>query len=80
MVKFMNLPLIASGILASTNTTVSFETIKPAIDALTGQITVANVVQLLAAVLGICVGFVFMWWGYRLATRKLMGAFKKGKA
>lgn len=76
MPKLMNLPLLLTG----STTSVTFETIKPAIDALTGQITVANVVQLLAAVLGICVGFVFMWWGYRLATRKLMGAFKKGRA
>lgn len=47
--------------------------------ALTGQISVATVVEVLAVVAGACVGLAFMWWGVRKATRALMSAFKKGK-
>lgn len=49
-------------------------TIQPFIDALTGAITVADVVTLLAACVGIGVGFYLMWFG----IRKAMSAFKKG--
>ena len=47
--------------------------------ALTGQISVSTVVEVLAVVAGACVGLAFMWWGVRKATRALMSAFKKGK-
>lgn len=47
--------------------------------ALTGQISVATVVEVLAVIAGACVGLAFMWWGVRKATRALMSAFKKGK-
>lgn len=49
------------------------------VTALTGQISVATVVQVLAVIAGACVGLAFMWWGVRKATRALMSAFKKGK-
>lgn len=49
------------------------------ITALTNQISVATVVQVLAVIVGACVGFAFMWWGLRKAVRALMSAFKKGK-
>lgn len=47
--------------------------------ALTAQISVATVVEVLAVVAGACVGLAFMWWGVRKATAALMSAFKKGK-
>lgn len=49
------------------------------ITALTGQITVANIVAVIAAVIGVTVGIAFMWWGARYASRKIMGALKKGR-
>lgn len=49
------------------------------ITALTAQISVASVVEVLATVTAACVGLAFMWWGVRKATRALMSAFKKGK-
>lgn len=49
------------------------------ISALTNQISVSTVVQVLAVIAGACVGLAFMWWGVRKATRALMSAFKKGK-
>lgn len=57
----------------------TFETVKPILDAITAQISVANVVSVLAAAAAICVGFAFMWWVTRKVTRMVMGAFKKGK-
>lgn len=49
------------------------------IDALTGQISVSTIVAVIAAVIGITVGIAFMWWGARYASRKIMGALKKGR-
>ena len=57
----------------------TFETVKPILDAITAQISVSNVVAVLAAAAAICVGFAFMWWVARKVTRMVMGAFKKGK-
>ena len=34
--------------------------------ALQGQISVATVVEVLAVVVGACVGLAFMWWSYGL--------------
>ena len=47
--------------------------------ALENQISVSNVVGVLAVIAGACVGFAFMWWGVRKATSALFRAFKKGK-
>ena len=47
--------------------------------ALTGQISVASVVGVLASLVLAGVGLVFMWWGIRKAIQALMAAFKKGK-
>lgn len=47
--------------------------------ALQAQISVSTVVEVLAVVVGACVGLAFMWWGVRKVIRALMSAFKKGK-
>ena len=47
--------------------------------ALTGQISVATVVGVLASIATACVGLCFMWWGVRKSVKALMSAFKKGK-
>lgn len=48
-------------------------------NAMTSQISVENVVAVLAVIAGAGVGFAFMWWGVRKAVSALMAAFKKGK-
>lgn len=48
-------------------------------DTLTAQLNVTTIVGVIAAILGVCVGLVFLWWGMRKALRMLMSAFKKGK-
>lgn len=49
------------------------------LSAITGQISVATVVEVLAVAVGAAVGLVFMWWGVRKLIRVLMAAFRKGK-
>lgn len=49
------------------------------ISAMTGQISVATVVGVLAVVVSAGIGLVFMWWGVRKASTSLMAAFRKGK-
>lgn len=46
--------------------------------AITAQISVGTIVEVLAVGVGAAVGLVFMWWGARKLTRMLMGAFRKG--
>jgi hypothetical protein len=58
---------------------VTFTDFQPVITALQTQISVSTIVAVLAAVAGISVGLVFMWWAGRKGVRALMAAFKKGK-
>lgn len=60
-------------------TAISSTAFDAVLEALTAQISVSAVVEVLAVVAGACVGFAFMWWGVRKATRALMSAFKKGR-
>lgn len=47
--------------------------------AITTQINVGTVVEVLAVVAGACVGLVFMWWGVKKAITALMKAFASGR-
>ena len=49
------------------------------ITAMTGQISVATIVGVLASLVTSCIGLVFMWLGVRKAASSLMAAFRKGK-
>lgn len=60
-------------------TAVGYSDFQSVITALTAQITVANIVAVIAGVVGVTVGIAFMWWGARYASRKIMGALKKGR-
>lgn len=75
--KFMNvLPMM----LTDTGASVVDPTVwQPIIDAFNNQISVSSVIGVLAGVVGVSVGFVFMWFGVRKSTKVLMSAFKKGK-
>lgn len=52
---------------------------KPVLDALTGAITVADVMGMLASLVTVGVAFVLAWWGCRKAVSAFMAAFKSGK-
>lgn len=65
------IPLEASAVSSSDFSSV--------LTALQGQISVSTIVEVLAVVVGACVGLAFMWWGVRKVIKALMSAFKKGK-
>lgn len=52
---------------------------KSVIDAVTAQVSVTSVVEVLAYAVPVVIGLVFMWWGVRKVTAMVMGAFRKGK-
>lgn len=60
-------------------TPVQYSDFSSIFEALQGQISVGSIVGVLAAVVGACVGLVFMWWGLRKVVSMLMAAFRKGK-
>lgn len=66
------IPLEATGVITSAD-------FSAVLTALQNQISVSTVVEVLAVVVGACVGLAFMWWGVRKVARALMSAFKKGK-
>lgn len=51
---------------------------KAVIDAVVTNFSAANIVTVLASVVGAGIVFVFLWWGVRLAFRSIMGAVKNG--
>ena len=61
------------------STAITSTAFKSVIDAVTAQISVSTVVEVLAYAVPLCIGLVFMWWGVRKVTRMIMGAFRKGK-
>lgn len=63
----------------STFTAVTFADFKSVIDAITAQISVSQVVGVLAAAAAIAITFVFMWWGVRKVTKMVMGSARSGK-
>lgn len=63
----------------SSFTPVAYADFKSVIDAITAQVSVTQVVGVLAAAAAIAVTFVFMWWGVRKVTRMVMGSARSGK-
>lgn len=78
----MDILMTVFSILSSsptTDNTVTWETIKGALTSLTTQFSVSNIVSVIAGILTIGIGFVFLWWGARKGLRALFSATKKGK-
>ena len=65
--------------LADSSAAVGWSDLSSVLTAITGQITVANVIAVIAGAIGAAIGLVFMWWGVRKLIRVLMSAFRKGK-
>lgn len=64
---------------SSTFTAITFADFKSVIDAITAQVSVTQIVGVLAAAAAIAITFVFMWWGVRKVTRMVMGSARSGK-
>ena len=69
--------ILATG--TSTSQVVDPSAWQPIIDAFNAQVSVSSVIGVLGAVIGVSIGFVFMWWGVRKTKSVLMAAFQKGK-
>ena len=65
--------------MEQTSGLISIETLAPIFESITEQISVGNVVSVVAAIVGLCIGFVFMWWAGRKGSKMLMKSFKNGK-
>ena len=70
---------MVTALASSTATAVTASDWEPEKKKMTGQVSVATIVGVLATVVAACIGIVFMWWGVRKAVRALMAAFRKGK-
>lgn len=68
-----------STILLSSSSTVSSTDIMDILNAVTTQFSVANIVAFIASILGVTVGFLFLWWGIRKGFRAIIKATTKGK-
>lgn len=64
--------------IEGSSTAVTFATFKSVIDAITAQVSVTTIVEVLAAAAAIAITFVFMWWGVRKVTRMVMGSARSG--
>ena len=64
---------------SSASTAIGSSAFSSVINAVTAQISVSTIVEVLAYAVPICIGLVFMWWGVRKVTGMVMGAFRKGK-
>lgn len=64
---------------SSTFTAITFADFKSVIDAITAQVSVTQIVGVLAAAAAIAITFVFMWWGVRKVTKMVMGSARSGK-
>ena len=70
---------MVTALASTTATAVTASDWESVITAMTGQVSVATIVGVLATIVAACIGIVFMWWGVRKAVRALMAAFRKGK-
>lgn len=68
-----------NGVVMAEVTPISLTDVQPIITALQNQISVSNIVSVLAGVVGVTIGIVFMWWIARKATRMIFSAFRGGK-
>ena len=55
------------------------DVLTPVKTALTEFITIQNIIAVLTAGIGLSLGFVLMWFGYRKVKGMILGAARKGK-
>lgn len=79
MMSIMMLMSVGVSCFAAEGGIVSYSDFSNIFTALQEQISVGTIVGVLAAVVGACVGLVFMWWGLRKVVSMLMAAFRKGR-
>lgn len=65
--------------MSEAGTAISSSDFRSVLDAITGQISVGTIVEVLGVAAAAAVGLVFMWFGIRKLITVLMNAFRKGK-
>lgn len=59
---------------------VGYSDISSILTTVTTQFSVANIVAVIAGILGVTTAFVFLWWGVRKAYRAIIAGTTRGKA
>lgn len=70
---------IMKGSVLTGSTAITSSSFSSVIDAVTAQVSVSTVVEVLAYAVPVVIGLVFMWWGVRKVVRMVMSAFRKGR-
>lgn len=65
--------------MTGTTTAIGSSAFTEVISALTAQISVATIVEVLAYAATAVVAMVFLWWGVRKVTQMVMSAFRNGR-
>lgn len=60
-------------------TQVTSSTIMDILTAITSTFSVAQIVAMIAGILGVSMAFVFLWWGVRKGAKVVIKAVKSGK-
>lgn len=64
---------------APTVAPIGYTDISSILTTVTNQFSVANIVAMIAGILGVTVVFVFLWWGVRKGFRAITKAATRGK-
>lgn len=65
--------------MTGTVTAIGSSAFTEVISALTAQISVTTIVEVLSYAAGAVVAMVFLWWGVRKVTQMVMSAFRNGR-
>ena len=58
---------------------IGYDEISSILTTVTSQFSVANIVAMIAGILGVTVVFVFLWWGVRKGFKAITKAATRGK-
>lgn len=58
---------------------IGYDEISSILTSVTSQFSVANIVAMIAGILGVTVVFVFLWWGVRKGFKAITKAATRGK-
>lgn len=64
---------------AATMAPIGYDDISQILTSVTSQFSVANIVAMIAGILGVTVVFVFLWWGVRKGFKAITKAATRGK-
>lgn len=77
-VTFVMLAVLGVPSLAFAADAITSSSFSGVISAITGQLNVSTIAEVLTYAVGVAIAMVFFWWGVRKATRIVMGATRGG--